>query len=49
LVSAGVSAGDKVVMVGLQSARPGSVLHPHEVTAEELKPATAGSPQQPQK
>jgi membrane fusion protein (multidrug efflux system) len=49
LVSAGVSPGDKVIVVGIQSARPGSVVHPHEVTADELKPAPAGSPQQPQK
>jgi membrane fusion protein, multidrug efflux system len=49
LVSAGVSPGDKVIVVGIQSARPGSVVHPHEVTADELKPAAAGSPQQPQK
>jgi membrane fusion protein, multidrug efflux system len=47
LVSAGVSPGDKVIMLGLQAARPGSVVHPHEVTADELKPAA--SPQQTQK
>ena len=45
LVSAGVAPGDKVIMVGIQSARPGSVVHPHEVTADELKPAAAGQPQ----
>jgi membrane fusion protein (multidrug efflux system) len=49
LVSAGVAPGDKVVVVGIQSVRPGSVVRPHEVTADELKPAAAGSPQQPQK
>jgi membrane fusion protein (multidrug efflux system) len=49
LVSAGVSPGDKVIMVGIQSVRPGSVVHPHEVTADELKPVAAGSSQQPQK
>jgi membrane fusion protein (multidrug efflux system) len=49
LVSAGVSPGDKVIIVGIQSVRPGGVVHPHEVTADELKPAAAGSPQQPQK
>jgi membrane fusion protein (multidrug efflux system) len=49
LVSDGVAPGDKVIVVGIQSARPGSVVHPHEVTPDELKPATAGSPPQPQK
>jgi membrane fusion protein, multidrug efflux system len=49
LVSAGVSPGDKVVMIGIQSVRPGGAVHPHEVTPDELKPAPAGSPQQPQK
>jgi membrane fusion protein, multidrug efflux system len=49
LVSAGVSAGDKVIIVGIQSVRPGSVVHPHEVTADELKPPASGAPQQPQK
>jgi len=49
LVSAGVSPGDKVIIVGIQAVRPGSVVHPHEVTADELKPAAAGAPQQPQK
>src|SRR5580698_2713434 len=45
LVSSGVAPGDKVVVVGIQSVRPGSVVHPHEVTADELKPAAAGSSQ----
>jgi membrane fusion protein (multidrug efflux system) len=49
LVSAGVSPGDKIIMVGIQSVRPGSAVHPHEVTADELKAAAAGSSQQPQK
>jgi hypothetical protein len=44
-----VSPGDKVIIVGIQAVRPGSVVHPHEVTADELKPAAAGAPQQPQK
>jgi membrane fusion protein (multidrug efflux system) len=45
LVSAGVSPGDKVIMIGIQAVRPGGVVHPHEVTPDELKPAAAGSPQ----
>jgi membrane fusion protein, multidrug efflux system len=49
LVSEGVAPGDKVIVVGIQSARPGSVVHPHEVTPDELKPAAAGSPPLPQK
>ena len=49
LVSEGVAPGDKVIVVGIQSVRPGSVVHPHEVTADELKPAAAGSAQAPQK
>jgi membrane fusion protein, multidrug efflux system len=49
LVSDGVAPGDKVIVIGLQSARPGSVVKPHEVTADELKPAAAGAPTQPQK
>jgi len=48
-VSEGVAPGDKVIMVGIQAVRPGSVVHPHEVTPDELKPAAAGSPPQPQK
>jgi membrane fusion protein (multidrug efflux system) len=49
LVSAGVAPGDKVIVIGLQAARPGSAVHPHEVTADELKTAAAGSQQPPQK
>ena len=49
LVSAGVSPGDKIIVIGLQSARPGSAVHPHEVTTDELKTAAGGSPQPPQK
>jgi membrane fusion protein (multidrug efflux system) len=49
LVSTGVSPGDKVIIVGIQSVRPGAVVNPHEVTPDELKPAAAGSTQQPQK
>jgi hypothetical protein len=49
LVSEGVAPGDKIIMVGIQAVRPGSVVHAHEVTPDELKPAAAGSPPQQQK
>ena len=29
LVSSGASPGDKVIVVGIQSVRPGGVVHPH--------------------
>jgi membrane fusion protein (multidrug efflux system) len=49
LVSAGVSPGDKVIVIGIQSVRPGGMVRAHEVTPDELKPAAAGSPPQAQK
>jgi membrane fusion protein (multidrug efflux system) len=50
LVSEGVAPGDKVIVVGIQAARPGSVVHAHEVTPDELNPAAAApAPPQPQK
>jgi membrane fusion protein (multidrug efflux system) len=49
LVSEGVAPGEKVIVIGIQSVRPGALVHPHEVTPDELKPAGAGSPPQPQK
>jgi membrane fusion protein, multidrug efflux system len=50
LVSEGVAPGDKVILVGLQAARPGSVVHAHEVTPAELNTAaTAPAASQPQK
>jgi membrane fusion protein (multidrug efflux system) len=50
LVSGGVVPGDKVIVVGIQGVRPGSVVHAHEVTPDELKPAAAApAPSQPQK
>jgi membrane fusion protein (multidrug efflux system) len=36
LVSEGVAAGDKVIVIGIQGVRPGSPVHAREVTAEEL-------------
>jgi membrane fusion protein (multidrug efflux system) len=42
LVSEGVAAGDKVIVIGIQSVRPGNTVHAREVTADELnKPAPA--------
>jgi len=50
LVSEGVAPGDKVITVGIQAVRPGSVVHPHEVTPDELNPAAAApAASQPQK
>jgi membrane fusion protein (multidrug efflux system) len=44
LVSEGVTAGDKVIVIGIQSVRPGNPVHAREVTAEELsKPPAAPS------
>jgi membrane fusion protein (multidrug efflux system) len=41
LVSEGLAAGDRVIIVGIQRVQqPGAVVNPHEVTADELK----GSP-----
>ena len=47
LVSDGLAAGERVIVVGLQSVRPGSVVNAHEVTADELSGLPAAS--QPQK
>lgn len=48
LVSSGVAAGDKVIVVGIQSVRPGNEVHAREVTADELnKPAPAAPPLPP--
>jgi membrane fusion protein, multidrug efflux system len=43
LVSDGAAPGDKVIIVGVQAVRPGSLVHPHEVTPDELNP-TATAP-----
>jgi membrane fusion protein (multidrug efflux system) len=41
LVSEGVAAGDKIIVVGIQSVRPGTTVHAHEVATDELtKPAS---------
>jgi membrane fusion protein (multidrug efflux system) len=44
LVTDGVVAGDKIIVLGIQGVRPGAEVHPHEVTPEELsQPADATS------
>lgn len=47
LVSAGVAAGDKIVILGIQGAKPGASVSAHEVTPQELNPQTpaAAAPQ----
>lgn len=41
LITDGVTAGEKVVVVGIQGVRPGAEVHPHEATAEELGQSAA--------
>ncbi len=43
LVSEGVAAGDKVIILGIQGVQPGAVVHPHEVTPQELDPKNSGA------
>ena len=43
LVSEGVAAGDKVIILGIQAVQPGAVVHPHEVTPQELDPKNSGA------
>jgi membrane fusion protein (multidrug efflux system) len=45
LVSDGVAPGDRVIVVGIQAVRPGSVVKAHEVTPDELKAPAASQPQ----
>jgi membrane fusion protein, multidrug efflux system len=40
LVSEGVAAGDKIIILGIQGVQPGAAVHPHEVTPQELEPQT---------
>lgn len=49
LVSDGVKAGDKVAIIGLQSARPGTEVKTHEVTPQELEKQPAVNPPQQKK
>jgi len=43
LVSEGLAAGDKVVVVGLQRAKPGAEVKPSEVTLDQLRNAPASA------
>jgi membrane fusion protein, multidrug efflux system len=47
LVSAGLAPGEKIIMLGIQGVQPGAVVHPHEVTPQDLNPppAAAAAPQ----
>jgi membrane fusion protein (multidrug efflux system) len=47
LVSDGIAAGDKIIVLGIQGVQPGAAVHPHEVTPQELNPQTtaAAAPQ----
>ncbi|HEY2782348.1 MAG TPA: efflux RND transporter periplasmic adaptor subunit [Steroidobacteraceae bacterium] len=47
LVSEGVAAGDKVIVIGIQSVRPGNPVHAREVTADELSKPPAAAPASP--
>ncbi len=45
LVSDGLATGERVIVVGIQSVRPGNMVHAHEVTPDELSgPAAASQP-----
>jgi membrane fusion protein (multidrug efflux system) len=44
LVSEGVAAGDKIIVIGIQGVRPGKPVHAHEVTADELAKPAAPAP-----
>jgi membrane fusion protein (multidrug efflux system) len=49
LVSDGVAAGDKIIVLGIQGVQPGVAVHPHAVTPQELNPqatAAAAPPKQ---
>jgi membrane fusion protein (multidrug efflux system) len=49
LVSQGVAAGDRVIVIGLQSARDGTEVRAHEVSPEDLvnQPALPGAQPKP--
>jgi membrane fusion protein (multidrug efflux system) len=50
LVSGGVAAGDKIIVIGIQGVRPGSEVHAHEVAPDELNaPAGPAAPAAAQK
>jgi membrane fusion protein (multidrug efflux system) len=47
LVSGGVAAGDKVIVIGIQGVRPGNPVRAREVTADELSKPAAAPPASP--
>jgi membrane fusion protein (multidrug efflux system) len=44
LVTDGVAAGDKIIILGIQGVRPGAEVRPHEVTADELSQSATAAP-----
>jgi membrane fusion protein (multidrug efflux system) len=44
LVTDGVAAGDKIIILGIQGVRPGAEVRPHEVTADELSQSANAAP-----
>ncbi len=49
LVSAGVAAGDKIIVTGIQRVKSGDTVHPHELAPGELEqqPLTSSASQKP--
>ena len=45
LVTEGVAAGEKIVILGIQGVRPGAEVHPHEATPDELSQSASAAPQ----
>jgi membrane fusion protein (multidrug efflux system) len=43
-VTDGLAAGEKIIILGIQGVRPGSEVHPHEATAEELSQSAGAAP-----
>lgn len=44
LVTEGVAPGEKIIILGIQGARPGAEVHPHEATPEELSQSAGAAP-----
>jgi membrane fusion protein (multidrug efflux system) len=44
LVTDGVAPGEKIIILGIQGARPGAEVHPHEATPEELSQSAGAAP-----
>ncbi len=47
LVSDGVAAGDRVIVIGILGVRPGAEVHAREVTADELSQPASSAPGSP--